>query len=80
MRVALWRAKVTTSGDNYSSPSLANSYDLGIDSLVLGTKETKQSLVKTGGSRSWVTIIDAITAAGRYLDPGIVFKGKELQA
>jgi hypothetical protein len=47
---------------------------------VLGTTETKEALVKTGGSRSWVTIIDAITAAGRYLDRGIVFKEKELQA
>lgn len=51
----------------------------GNDSLVMGTKETKEALVKNGGSRSWVTIIDAITASGKYLDPGVVFKGKELQ-
>jgi hypothetical protein len=45
----------------------------------MGTKYTKEALVKNGGSRSWVTIIDTITAAGKYLNPGIIFKGKELQ-
>lgn len=31
-------------------------------------------------SRAWVTLIDAITASGHYLDPGVIFKGKKLQA
>jgi hypothetical protein len=39
---------------------------------VLGTTETKQALVKNGSSRSWVTIIDAITATGKYLNPEII--------
>jgi hypothetical protein len=45
---------------------------------VLRTSETKEALKKISGSRAWVTIIDSITATGHYLDPGIIFKGKEL--
>ncbi len=36
--------------------------------------------MKSDQGRSWTTFIEAITAKGRILDPGIIFKGKALQA
>jgi len=51
---------------------------IGVDGLVLGSFDTKEALKKMSGSRAWVTLIDAITATGHYLDPGIIFKGKDL--
>lgn len=52
---------------------------IGIDSLVLGSSETRKCLVKSSQDRSWVTAIEACTAAGHLLDPGIIFKGKSTQ-
>ena len=47
---------------------------------MIGSKDTQRSLLKGSQSRTWATIIEAITADGRVLSPGVIFKGKELQA
>ncbi|KAM4064314.1 DDE superfamily endonuclease [Hirsutella rhossiliensis] len=53
----------------------------GLDSLVVGSSDPKRkTLLKGPQSRSWTTFIEAITADGRALTPGIIFKGKDLQA
>ena len=39
----------------------------------------KKALLKSPQSRGWTSFIEAITATGRVLTPGIIFKGKELQ-
>lgn len=46
---------------------------------MLGTAEKKKTFVQGNSPTSFITIIDAITATGKYLDPGIIFKGKSLQ-
>ena len=38
------------------------------------------TLLKGSQSRSWTTFIECISATGRVLNPGIIFKGKDLQA
>ncbi|KAM4067461.1 helix-turn-helix, psq domain-containing protein [Hirsutella rhossiliensis] len=40
--------------------------------------KTQEALL-VSWSRNWTSFIEAITADGRALTPGIIFKGKELQ-
>ena len=52
----------------------------GLDSLVVGSSDPKKkALLKSPQSRAWTTFVEAVTADGRVLKPGIIFKGKELQ-
>jgi hypothetical protein len=52
----------------------------GLDSLVVGSSDPKRkALLKGPQSRSWTSFIEAVTATGRVLKPGIIFKGKNLQ-
>jgi len=51
-----------------------------LDSLVIGSSDPKKkALLKGVQSRTWTSFIEAVTATGRALKPGIIFKGKELQ-
>ncbi|RKK74914.1 hypothetical protein BFJ71_g17197 [Fusarium oxysporum] len=53
---------------------------LGLDSLVIGSSDPKKkAMLKGVQSRTWTLFIEAVTATGRALKPGIIFKGKELQ-
>jgi len=59
---------------------MADIYNIGLDSLVLGSSDPKRkAMLKGPQSRSWSTFIEAVTADGRALKPGIIFKGKDLQ-
>ncbi|RYC77984.1 hypothetical protein BFJ63_vAg19142, partial [Fusarium oxysporum f. sp. narcissi] len=52
----------------------------GLDSLVIGSSDPKKkAMLKGVQSRTWTSFIEAVTATGRSLRPGIIFKGKELQ-
>ncbi|KAM5528475.1 transposase [Fusarium oxysporum f. sp. phaseoli] len=52
----------------------------GLDSLVIGSSDPKKkAMLKGVQSCTWTSFIEAITATGRALEPGIIFKGKELQ-
>ncbi|KAG7003073.1 putative acyl-coenzyme A synthetase [Fusarium oxysporum f. sp. conglutinans] len=52
----------------------------GLDSLVIGSSDPKKkAMLKGVQSRTWTSFIEAVTATGRALKPGIIFKGKELQ-
>ncbi|OBS15332.1 hypothetical protein FPOA_28513 [Fusarium poae] len=52
----------------------------GLDSLVIGSSDPKRkAFLKGSQSRTWTSFIEAVTATGRLLKPGIIFKGKELQ-
>ncbi|EWZ77885.1 hypothetical protein FOXG_22498 [Fusarium oxysporum f. sp. lycopersici 4287] len=52
----------------------------GLDSLVIGSSDPKKkAMLKGVQSRTWTSFIGAVTATGRSLKPGIIFKGKELQ-
>ena len=51
-----------------------------LDSLIVGSADSsKRAILKSPQSRSWTSFIECITADGRILTPGIIFKGKELQ-
>jgi DDE superfamily endonuclease len=51
-----------------------------LDSLVVGSSDPKKkALLKSPQTRTWTSFIEAVTADGRTLKPGIIFKGKELQ-
>lgn len=45
----------------------------------MGSRDTGKPRVKDSSSTSLITIIDAVTASGKYLNPGIIFKGADLQ-
>lgn len=48
--------------------------------MVVGSADLKKkALLKGPQTRIWTSFIEAITADGRALTPGIIFKGKELQ-
>ncbi|EXA29442.1 hypothetical protein FOVG_19081 [Fusarium oxysporum f. sp. pisi HDV247] len=52
----------------------------GLDSLVVGSADPKRkAFLKGPQTRNWTSFIEAITADGRALTPGIIFKGKQLQ-
>ncbi|RKK78909.1 hypothetical protein BFJ71_g16361 [Fusarium oxysporum] len=52
----------------------------GLDSLVIGSSDPKKkAMLKGVQSRTWTSFIEAVTATGRALKPGIIFKGNELQ-
>jgi hypothetical protein len=47
---------------------------------VVGSSDPKRkAFLKSPQSRNWTSFIEAVTANGRALTPGIIFKGKELQ-
>ncbi|KAG6996937.1 hypothetical protein FocnCong_v015331 [Fusarium oxysporum f. sp. conglutinans] len=52
----------------------------GLDSLVIGSSDPRRKAFLKGSQfRTWTTFIEAVTADGRLLKPGIIIKGKELQ-
>lgn len=47
---------------------------------MVGSSNPKdKAFLKSPQTRSWTSFIEAVTADGRVLTPGIIFKGKELQ-
>ncbi|KAF4332450.1 hypothetical protein FBEOM_13754 [Fusarium beomiforme] len=51
-----------------------------LDSLVIGSSDPKwKGFLKGSQSRAWTSFVEAVTADGRPLKPGIIFKDKELQ-
>jgi len=51
-----------------------------LDSLVVGSSDPKKkALLKSPQTRTWTSFIEAVTANGHALTPGIIFKGKDLQ-
>jgi hypothetical protein len=58
----------------------ANPLGSDLDSLVVGSADPKRkAFLKGPQTRNWTSFIEAITADGRALTPGIIFKGKQLQ-
>ncbi|KAH7460471.1 hypothetical protein FOMA001_g19497 [Fusarium oxysporum f. sp. matthiolae] len=52
----------------------------GLDSLVVGSSDPrKKTFLRGSQSRTWTSFLEAVTATGRLLKPGIIFKGKEIQ-
>ena len=47
--------------------------------MVGSVNAKRKALLKGPQTRNWTSFIEAITADGRVLIPGIIFKGKELQ-
>ncbi|KAJ3469835.1 hypothetical protein MRS44_003900 [Fusarium solani] len=48
--------------------------------FVIGSSDPKKkAFLKGSQSRTWTSFLEAATATGRLLKPGIIFKGKELQ-
>jgi hypothetical protein len=47
---------------------------------VLGTAHTTSTFKKTPENREWVSIIEAISTAGKRLQPLVIFKGQSLQS
>lgn len=51
---------------------------MGLDSLAVGSSDPKcMALLKGPQSRRWTSFIEAITANGRVLKLGTIFKGKK---
>jgi DDE superfamily endonuclease/Tc5 transposase DNA-binding domain len=46
---------------------------------VVGGSNSKRTYVQSPETREWVTIIEVISASGRFLRPTVIFKGKSVQ-
>ncbi|KAK8859480.1 Pogo transposable element with ZNF domain [Apiospora arundinis] len=52
----------------------------GVDSLMVGSADPKKkNFLKGAQTRAWTSFIEAVTADGRLLKPGVIFKRKDLQ-
>ena len=49
---------------------------IGTARVITGAERRGKPLHKQPGNREWVTVIEAIAADGRFLDPLIIFAGK----
>ncbi len=49
------------------------------NSVVLGPSEKRRTNVKRPENREWVSVIETISAKGRYIRPLVMFKGKDIQ-
>lgn len=76
IRAALWLALVSRCLILYV---IKLTSALGLDGLVLGSSGTRKAFLKSDQGRGWSTFIECVSATGRLLDPGIIFKGKDLQ-
>lgn len=52
---------------------------LGINGLVVGQSELRSTIKAHPSNRHWSTVIEAISATGKCLNPLVVFKGKNVQ-
>ncbi|KAM5526920.1 transposase [Fusarium oxysporum f. sp. phaseoli] len=52
---------------------------IGMNRLFLGHKDKKSVLIRQPGSRSWITILECISATGKVLRPAVIFQGKTVQ-
>src|ERR1700694_4126931 len=53
---------------------------VGLNGLMIGSSDRKKkAFLKSSQTLSWTSFIEAVTADGRKLKPGIIFKGKNLQ-
>ncbi|KAM4066856.1 Tc5 transposase DNA-binding domain-containing protein [Hirsutella rhossiliensis] len=52
---------------------------LGENGLVVGSAEKRSVQKKTPGSRVWTSFIECVSAAGTFLPPPVIFKGKSVQ-
>jgi hypothetical protein len=53
----------------------------GINGLVIGSSEQNPNavLIKTTNTRTWISIVECISAVGVALDPLVIFKAKSIQ-
>ena len=51
----------------------------GVNGLVIGKSTLKSIMLKTPDSRIWTTVVECVSADGRYLPPLVIYKGKNLQ-
>jgi hypothetical protein len=49
------------------------------NSQVLAASYKKRTLIKSPETREWVSILETISAAGKFTRPLVIFKGKNLQ-
>ncbi|EXK77134.1 hypothetical protein FOQG_18150 [Fusarium oxysporum f. sp. raphani 54005] len=65
---------------NVDEGGIMAGFDKGLDSLVILSSDPKRKAFLKGSQfRAWTSFIEAVTADGCLLKPGIIFKGKELQ-
>jgi DDE superfamily endonuclease/Tc5 transposase DNA-binding domain/helix-turn-helix, Psq domain len=46
---------------------------------VVGSSQTSSSIVQSPETREWVTIIEVVSATGKFLRPTVIFKGQSIQ-
>ena len=49
------------------------------DGTVLGPATKTVIIIKQARNKEWITVLECISARGRYIKPTVIFKGKALQ-
>lgn len=65
--------------NRYNMDKVCMMEGIELNSLVFGRAEKKSALLKQPGSRSWISILECISAMVRVLKPVVIFKGRSVQ-
>ncbi|KAF6519132.1 hypothetical protein HZS61_009512 [Fusarium oxysporum f. sp. conglutinans] len=71
--------RIVKQKNRYNVDEVGMMEGIGMNGLFLGHKDKKSVLIHQPGSRSWITILECISATGKVLRPTVIFKGKTVQ-
>jgi len=79
MLLSMPAVRIVKQKNRYNIDEVGMMEGIGLNGLFLGCKDKKSVLIRQPGSRSWITILECISATGKVLRPLVIFKGKTVQ-
>ncbi|TXB97478.1 hypothetical protein FocTR4_00012009 [Fusarium oxysporum f. sp. cubense] len=79
MLLSMPAVRIVKQKNRYNVDEVGMMEGIGLNGLFLGCKDKKSVLIRQPGSRSWITILECISATGKVLRPLVIFKGKTVQ-
>ncbi|KAL9561272.1 hypothetical protein ACKAV7_014627 [Fusarium commune] len=66
--------RIVKQKNRYNVDEVGMMEGIGLNGLFLGHKDKKSVLIRQPGSRSWITILECISATGKVLRPLVIFR------
>ncbi|KAK2470259.1 hypothetical protein H9L39_17876 [Fusarium oxysporum f. sp. albedinis] len=79
MLLSIPAVRIVKQKNRYNVDEVGMMEGIGLNCLFLGYKDKKSVLIRQPGPRSWITILECISATGKVLRPLLIFKGKTVQ-
>ncbi|KAH7462731.1 hypothetical protein FOMA001_g18485 [Fusarium oxysporum f. sp. matthiolae] len=79
MLLSIPAVRIVKQKNRYNVDEVGMMEEIGLNCLFLGYKDKKSVLIRQPGPRSWITILECISATGKVLRPLLIFKGKTVQ-